>query len=50
MPTYDAGSAFDEFLFVPDLHIPSAFFEDFLLGGLGIDEMAGGGWALLSCD
>ena len=37
--TDDAGSAFGEFLFVPDLYIPSAFFEDFLVGGLDIKEM-----------
>ena len=40
-PTYDAGPALDKFPFVPDLYIPSAVFEDFLLGGLGIEEMRG---------
>ena len=38
-PTDDAGSALDEFTFAPDLHIPSAFFEDFLVGGLDVEEM-----------
>ena len=42
VPTYEAGSALDEFLFAPDLHIPSTVFEDFLLGGLGIKEMGSG--------
>ena len=41
-PTYDAGSALDEFLFTPDLYIRSTFFEDFLLGGLGVEEIRGG--------
>ena len=39
MPTYDAGSALDEFLFVPDFYAPSTFFEDFLLGSLGVEEI-----------
>ena len=38
-PTYDAGPALDEFPCVPDLYVPSAVFEDFHLGGLGIEEM-----------
>ena len=41
-PTYDAGSALGEFLFVPGLHIPSIVFGFFLLGGLGIEEMRSG--------
>ena len=43
-PTYveAAGSALDEFLFFPDLYIPSTFFEDFLLGSLGVEEIRGG--------
>ena len=40
-PTYGAGSALDEFPFVPDLFVSSTVFEDFLLGGLGIKGMRG---------
>ena len=41
-PPYDAGSALDEFLFAPDIHIPFALFKNVLSCGLDVEEVGGG--------